>query len=112
MFEYLYEWIRNIAFYMILSTVLLEALPVSEYKKYIRFFMGMILVLLLMMPIWKVFGTAQFLESVFDSSVYEKEVERMEEVSKKLREVDVNDYMEEVREKQYESENRVEVTVE
>ncbi len=112
MFEYLYEWIRNIAFYMILSTVLLEALPVSEYKKYIRFFMGMILVLLLMMPIWKVFGTAQSLESVFDSSVYEKEVERMEEVSKKLREVDVNDYMEEVREKQYESENRVEVTVE
>ena len=37
MFAYLYEWIRNVAFYLVLVTALLHVLPRSGYQKYIRF---------------------------------------------------------------------------
>ena len=48
MFEYLYEWTQNIAFYLILTTAVFHALPATSYKKYIRFFTGMILILMIM----------------------------------------------------------------
>ena len=54
MFAYLYEWIKNIAFYLILATACLWVLPREEYKKYIRFFSGLILVLLLAMPVFQI----------------------------------------------------------
>ena len=38
MLEYIYEWIGNIAFYMIMVTAVLHLLPNSDYQKYIRFF--------------------------------------------------------------------------
>lgn len=109
MFAYFYEWIRNIAFYMILTTVLLEALPACTYQKYIRFFTGLILVLLLMTPIWNLFGMARPLDSVFDSRAYEREVERMEESMERMRKVE-EEYLEQVREQQYGSENGVEAS--
>lgn len=33
MLDFIYEWIQNIAFYLILITVLLHMLPDSDYKK-------------------------------------------------------------------------------
>ncbi len=96
MFDYLYEWIQNIAFYMILSTVFFEALPVNSYKKYIRFFTGMVLVLLLIGPVLKVFGMRNSFSDIFDSGAYEKEMERIEETTEYLWEVDVEDYIKEV----------------
>ena len=53
MLDFIYEWIQNIAFYLILITVLLHMLPDSDYKKYIRFFTGLILILLLITPVLK-----------------------------------------------------------
>ena len=40
MFEYLYEWMQNIAFYMIMVTFIMHVIPNSDYKRYIRFFGG------------------------------------------------------------------------
>lgn len=40
MFDYIYEWIQNIAFYLVLVTAVLHAVPNKDYKKYIRFFYG------------------------------------------------------------------------
>ena len=40
MFDYIYEWIQNIAFYLVLVTAVLHAVPNKDYKKYIRFFTG------------------------------------------------------------------------
>ncbi len=107
MFDYLYEWIQNIAFYMILVTVLLEALPVNSYKKYIRFFTGMILVLLLAGPILKLCGMEVKISEAFDSRTYDREMEKIKEATRYLEEVEVDDYVEE---KPDESENGVEDT--
>lgn len=108
MFEYLYEWIQNIAFYMILVTALLEAFPVSSYKKYIRFFTGMILVLLLATPILKICGMEVRISEMFDSRIYDREMERIKEVTRYLEEVELDDYVEIVEERRDGSKNGVE----
>lgn len=46
-----YDWIKTIIFYMILMTVVLNVLPSGKYHKYIKFFSGMVLILLVMRPL-------------------------------------------------------------
>lgn len=47
----IYDWIKTIIFYMILMTVVLNVLPSGKYQKYIKFFSGMVLILLVMRPL-------------------------------------------------------------
>lgn len=47
----IYDWIKTIIFYMILMTVVLNVLPSGKYHKYIKFFSGMVLILLVMRPL-------------------------------------------------------------
>lgn len=93
MFAFLYEWIRSIAFYMVLVTAVIQVLPNHTYKKYIRFFTGMILILLLMTPILKMFDMETFQE-VFTDETYQQEMERIKEKTKYLEEVQPEDYIE------------------
>lgn len=48
--EELYEWIRNITFYLIFMTVVGNLLPNKKYEKYFRLFAGMVLILLVLKP--------------------------------------------------------------
>ena len=48
---FLYGWIRDIAFYTILMTVVLHLLPEESQKKYVRFFMGIVLMLVVLSPL-------------------------------------------------------------
>ena len=41
--EFLDGWVRDIAFYTILMTVLLHLLPGESQRKYVRFFLGVVL---------------------------------------------------------------------
>ena len=85
MFEYLYEWMKNIAFYMVLITAVIHILPNSDYKKYIRFFTGMVLVVMLATPLLKIFGMEHPLGSLYDSKEYQeqmKKIKREEEMYK------------------------------
>lgn len=49
--EQLFEWIRSIIYYLIFITVVANLLPNKKYEKYIRFFAGMVLILLVLKPI-------------------------------------------------------------
>lgn len=108
MFEYLYEWIQNITFYMILVTVFLEVLPNNSYKKYIRLFTGMTLVLLLSTPILKICGMEARVSEVFESRTYDRKIEKIKETTRYLEDVELYDYVERVEERQNESKNGVE----
>lgn len=103
MFEFLYEWIRNIAFYMVLVNAVVQMLPNHTYKKYIRFFTGMILVLLLITPILKILHMENFSQTMFDDAAYRKQIEEIEKTTDYLNEVQPEDYMEE------EEKNKIEV---
>ena len=40
MFNYFYEWLRNLAFYMVLVTAVLQLIPNRSYEKNIRLYSG------------------------------------------------------------------------
>lgn len=86
MLTYLYEWIENIAFYMVIITVAMQMIPNNSYKKYIRFFTGLILILMLANPILKIFGMEQELQEFYKSAEYQQKVKEIERATKYLEE--------------------------
>lgn len=77
MLDYIYQWIENIAFYMVIVVAVMQMIPGESYKKYIRFFVGMILILMLSGPILKIFGMSDF-----QDAEYQKELEEIENATK------------------------------
>ena len=82
MLDYIYEWMENIAFYMVIVVAAMQMVPGDGYKKYIRFFAGMILILMLTGPILKLFGMSEF-----PNDEYKKELEEIENATKYMEEI-------------------------
>lgn len=81
MLDALYEWIQNIVFFLLLSGMVLDALPGNSYRKYVRFFAGTVVILLLVSPILRLSGIKQSFDNIYHSEEYEemlREVESME----------------------------------
>ena len=91
----LYQWLQDLAVYLILVSAILQALPPESYQKYIRFFSGLVLILLLMTPLLRLTD----MEDSFRSRVQEQNMEQ-ESAS----------FLEEIREKQ--EEGKGEMTLE
>jgi len=45
------QWVKSIAFFLILSGLVYQMLPDSRFKKYVRFFMGLVLTLMVLSPL-------------------------------------------------------------
>ena len=87
----LYQWLQDLAVYLILVSAILQALPQESYQKYIRFFSGLVLIILLMTPLLRLTD----MEDSFRSRVQEQNMEQ-ESAS----------FLEEIREKQEEGKGR------
>lgn len=79
MFEYLYEWIQNLAFYLVLVTAVIHMIPESGYKKYIQFFTGLVLILMILTPVLRVFGMDSHIKDIYQNPEYEAIIEKIEE---------------------------------
>ena len=81
MLNYIYDWIENIAFYLVIIVALIQMIPNDSYKKYVRFFAGLILILMLCGPILKFFGASEYQSAEYEMALKEIEskVEKMEE---------------------------------
>lgn len=73
--EFLYGWIRDIAFYAILMTVILHLLPEEGQKKYVCFFMGVVLMLVVLSPLLSVAGLSGTLDSIYAEQTYDEELQ-------------------------------------
>ena len=62
--EYIYQWMKNLSFYLVLLSVLLQMIPGEQYKKYVKFFAGMILIMMLLKPMTGLFGMTDSLERI------------------------------------------------
>lgn len=82
MLKFIYEWIENIAFYLVILVAVMQMIPQSSYQKYIRFFAGMILILMLAGPILKLFGMTEY-----QSSEYQNAVREIEEAATYMEEI-------------------------
>lgn len=82
MLAFIYDWMENIAFYLVILVAVMQMIPQSSYQKYIRFFAGMILILMLAGPILKLFGMTEY-----QSSEYQNAVREIEEAATYMEEI-------------------------
>ena len=82
MFEYISQWLKNITFYYIIVTLILQMTPSQEYRKYIQFFTGLILILLLAQPVLNLTETGISIEA------YEEQMQQFEEAISYLGEME------------------------
>ncbi|MDD6618230.1 MAG: stage III sporulation protein AF [Lachnospiraceae bacterium] len=72
----IYEWMKNLAVFYIFLTVVTHLVPDGRYEEYIRFFMGLLLILLMMSPLLEVMNLKSQVESLI--SQYEMEEQNLE----------------------------------
>ena len=73
MIAFIYEWMENIAFYLVILVAIMQIIPKNSYQKYIRFFAGMILILMLAGPLLKLFGMTELHNTEYQNAMREIE---------------------------------------
>ncbi len=73
-------WVKNLAVYLFFSELLFQLLPHKRYRKYLRFFAGLILVLLVASPLLQAGGLEQRMLEVLDSLTSTTPSGEMEEI--------------------------------
>jgi len=82
MFDYIYEWLWNFVCYMVLMTALIQMLPENSYQKYLKFFFGLIFILLLATPVFRLFGMEQKFHEIYQNAEYRRVIDEMERGAK------------------------------
>ena len=74
----LYDWIRQLAYVMVIISVIMQLAAGKQYQKYIRLYTGIILILFMLAPVLRIFGTdtADFMEQA--EAKYTEMAERIE----------------------------------
>lgn len=72
---FLYGWIRDIAYYTLLMVVVLHVLPDQNQKKYLQFFMGVVLIILVMTPFLTATGLDKRLNETYTRQTYDRELQ-------------------------------------
>ena len=72
MVESIYTWMQNIVFYLVIVTAVLEVLPGGNYQKYIRFFTGLVLMILLLTPVLSLAGVKETFTELYHGYEYEQ----------------------------------------
>ena len=78
MFQYICEWMQRIAYYLVIVTAVLHMVPGEEYRRFVRFFTGLILVLLMAGPLLRLFDGNINLNGIYDQKKYDAEIENIE----------------------------------
>jgi len=73
--EILYKWVQDIAFYTLLMTVVLHVLPDQKQRKYLQFFMGIVLIILIMSPALSFTGLDRKLDETYARQTYDQELQ-------------------------------------
>ena len=73
----LLDMVRMIAVFYLLEQMVLQLIPGERYERYVRFYLGLLLVLLLLQPVFQIFRLSEQLDQkVF---LQEREMEEMPE---------------------------------
>lgn len=68
--EYFVQWIKNIAIFYIIASLILNIIPGDKYKRYIRLFLGVVMVILLIKPIGRLTGLDGKFDELFWTGSY------------------------------------------
>lgn len=67
--EYLAQWLKSIVVYFLLVTVVMQILPNETWQKYLKVFIGMILMILILQPVTRFFNLDENLAVSFEKAV-------------------------------------------
>ena len=81
----IYQWMKNLAFFHVLTTTVLHILPDKRYEQYIRLFMGLLLALMICTPVFSLVGKSSELLNGFQKYYGEEEQARMENEAEGIR---------------------------
>lgn len=75
--EAIYSWIKCLAIFYILLTMLIHLVPTGKYQRYVRFFMGLLLMVMLITPMLSILekGVEEQLEKNIPESLKKKGIE-------------------------------------
>ena len=93
MLDELYGWIQSIAAYLVVSAAVMHAVPGKQYTKYIRFFSGLVLIMLLISPVLRVAGIEQSFLDLYHSREYEMKTREIREAGERLENADIMDFV-------------------
>lgn len=71
-------WVRNLVFYLVFLTLILNLLPSGKYEKYVRLFAGMVLVLVALQPFTSGLRLDERIAYYFEVFSYREEAEDLE----------------------------------
>jgi stage III sporulation protein AF len=71
----IYEWVRNIVIFLVLTTIIGNLLGKSSYKKYINLITGIILVILVVSPLLHIFKLENSLDYYLSTNFFTAEAE-------------------------------------
>lgn len=63
--EGLFTWVKNIACFTILTTIIIHILPNAKYEKYLKLYLGVLLILLMIAPVSQLFHLDEVMEEFF-----------------------------------------------
>lgn len=84
--ELLFGWVQDIAFYTLLMVVVLHVLPEKSQRKYLQFFMGIVLMILVISPFLSALGLEQQLDETYARQTYDQELQEFLERQKVIEE--------------------------
>ncbi len=71
--SYIFAWVKNLVCFYLLLTVVLNLLPKKNYQKYVRFFSGMLLTILVTSPILSLMGNEELLrEKISQAGLFQE----------------------------------------
>lgn len=73
--EIFYDWIRNIVFYQLLSSIILNIIPGDKYQKYVRFFLGMLFLLISIRPVLEILQLTDDMDVSYVQQMLERDLE-------------------------------------
>lgn len=83
-----YEWMKNITYCLIVFIALIQVLPDHGYRKYVRFFTGLVLVLLICTPVMKLLDADENFSAIYQENQAQLESEELRESEDLLEEIE------------------------
>ena len=76
---------------MVLMMAVIQIIPNHEYKKYFRFFSGLLLIFILMTPIMKVLDMEESFYDIYQSAEYKLEQAELETAAQKIQSIQLTE---------------------
>lgn len=76
--EFVLNWIKRLLYFSVFLTVFMQLLPGESYKKYVRFFAGILLIILAVNPILTFLSKEDFADEILETMAVSEEKVDME----------------------------------